>query len=306
MKTEKLYQNKEWLRGKYIEENLSTIKIGKLCEVTGTTIGNWLRKFNIKCTYNIPEDTRYRNKNWLENEYMDKKLSTVQIGKICNVDNKVIHKWLKRYDIPLRSTGEGHHIRSCNHCELSKKAFEWINGELLGDGCLQASSNYSAVFKYGSKYLEYARYVSDTLQSFGIKQSGKINKRHNKKYDSYSYEYCSLSYKELFDLYRKWYPKDKKIVLKDIKLTSLTCRQWLIGDGSLTHQKGTRPYIRLCTTGFIASDVKWLVEKLKRMSFKTTRQPANNIINISTHSTKEFLDYIGSSPTKCYQYKFEY
>ncbi|KKK40214.1 hypothetical protein LCGC14_3132230, partial [marine sediment metagenome] len=32
---------------------------------------------------------------------------------------------------------------------------QWLNGELLGDGCLVSYSIYSSNFVYGSKYLEY-------------------------------------------------------------------------------------------------------------------------------------------------------
>jgi len=32
----------------------------------------------------------------------------------------------------------------------------------------------------------------------------------------------------------------------------------------------------------------------------------NNVIGISTYSTKQFLDYSGSSPVECYKYKWNY
>ena len=41
------YRNKEWLKKKYIEEKLSTTGIAKLCEVSSTTIRDWLIKYNI-------------------------------------------------------------------------------------------------------------------------------------------------------------------------------------------------------------------------------------------------------------------
>lgn len=42
------YSNKDWLYGKYITEKLSTIKIGKICGVSSSTIKRWLKKHNIK------------------------------------------------------------------------------------------------------------------------------------------------------------------------------------------------------------------------------------------------------------------
>ena len=209
----------------------------------------------------------------------------------------------------LRCKSCAKHLTQVNHCKLSEEATNWINGELLGDGCLKLKSPkpesiYSARFDYGSKYEEYIRYVSDTLSSFGIEQSGKIGKRHSyncENPDCYTYHYTSRSYVELLTIYKKWYPNGKKIVPRDIRLTPLTCRQWYIGDGNL---KGLS--VRLFTNSFPISDVEWLIKQLISLGFKATRRRYYNIIGISTCSTKEFLDYMGSCPVNCYQYKFNY
>ena len=97
-----------------------------------------------------------------------------------------------------------------NHCELSVRALNWINGELLGDGCLKACTSYSAKFRYGSKYLEYIDYVSGMLNEFGIEQSGKIYKGlYNKIYKGSTGTYCyeSRSYYELSHMQDVWYPE---------------------------------------------------------------------------------------------------
>lgn len=108
-------------------------------------------------------------------------------------------------------------------------------------------------------------------------------------------------------LRKKWYPKGKKIVPKDIVLTPLTIRQWYIGDGCLYRPpKNGRPRITLHTTGFPMLDVKWLIERLIKLGFKTTYQPHNNSIYISVYSVKDFLNYIGPCPVEDYQYKWDY
>jgi len=43
----KLYQDKEWLEQKYIEEKLSKSAIAKLCNIGNTTVLYWLKKSNI-------------------------------------------------------------------------------------------------------------------------------------------------------------------------------------------------------------------------------------------------------------------
>jgi len=249
---------------------------------------------------------QYQNKEWLEKKYLKERLSTGQIGKLCKMSDTAIWHWLKKYNIPIRSRGEGIHLIKANHCNLSQEAVEWLNGELLGDGGIYSRNIHSARFQYTSKYLEYIQYISDTLDSFGIKQVGKITKRYDKKTDSYGYRYTSYAYEELLSIHKKWYPEDKKIVPKNIKLTSLIVRQWHIGDGSLIHRKEGRPYASLATCGFTISDVKLLTKKLIDLGFKSTRRYCNNAIYISAYSTKDFIDYIGKCPVNCYQYKFDY
>ena len=247
----------------------------------------------------------YKNREWLKGKYIKEKLSQEQVSNLCEVNQNTIWKWLHKHNITSRSKSEANHLRYANHCELSQKAIEWINGELLGDGSLQSQSKYSARFTYGSKYFEYIEYVRDTLKSFGIEQAGKICKQINKKRGNISYHYYSLCYPELLSIYNQWYPKGKKIIPRDIKLTSLILRQHYIGDGCLNHCKLGKPSIKLCTNGFLVADVEYLLEKLTELGIKTTRN-VKNVIYISTHSTKDFLEYIGKCPVECFQYKWEY
>lgn len=193
-----------------------------------------------------------------------------------------------------------------NSCNLSQKAIDWIYGELLGDGYLRKGSCRATLFSYASKYLEYAEYVRDTLNSFGIEQVGRIYKRHltHRNMNCYTYDYVSRAYPELLVIRKKWYPKGKKIVPRDIKLTPLTVRQWYIGDGSLVKSK----FITLYTQCFTVYDVNWLVKQLRKLGFKANRQKRDNTIRISNKNTRktsrDFLDYIGKCPVKCYKYKW--
>jgi predicted DNA-binding transcriptional regulator AlpA len=248
---------------------------------------------------------QYRNKKWLENKYSEEILSIFRISKLCKVANETIYKWMKRHNIPRRSLSEAIHLGKANHCKLSQEAIEWISGELLGDGNLRSQSYYSAQFAYSSQYPEYVNYISDTLNSFGIKRSGKIRRRINKDKENFTYTYSSLCYVELLPMYKRWYPKNKKVIPKYLRLTPLTCRQHYIGDGCLSYRKNGRPYIILCTDGFPISNVEWLVKQINKIGFKATKMRRNRI-RISAYSTENFLNYMGKCPVKCYQYKFSY
>jgi len=257
--------------------------------------------------------SEYQNKEWLYNKYYVEKLSQNDIARLCKVSHSTIQYWLKKCNIISRNLNEITHQRRMNHCNLSEEAIGWINGELLGDGCLTTTSkkdnlpseNLSALFRYSSKYEEYINYISDTLKSFGIEQAGKTIKYYNKKQKNYCYKYNSRSYKELMYIYKQWYPKGKKIIPKNIRLTSLTCRQWYIGDGSLIQrkQRTIKPYIILCTCGFLIEDVKWLIKELNNLGFKATKYSQNSIY-ISAYFIKKFLNYIKDCPVNCYQYKW--
>lgn len=309
----KQYQDKEWLYKKYWKEMLSIPTIAKLCETNQTTILYWMKKFDIsrrsisEAYQNIPKETRKKmgklfykgqtawNKGIPRLKETKLKISESHKGKILSERHK-------------NKISRSLSLLNHNICHLNKKAIEWINGELLGDAGLEVNSKYSASINYGSKYKEYIQYVNNILKSFGINKMGKIRKCQDKNWGNFSYKYRSLSYNRLSSLYKKWYPEGKKIIPKDLELTPITLRQHYIGDGSLAKpaRGKNRPYIILCTNGFPISDVKWLVNKLINLGFKAKRQPSANAVYISTYSTKDFLDYIGKCPVKCYEYKWAY
>ena len=310
------YKNKEYLTVQYVDNELNTCQIAELCNCDAKTVWNWLKKLNITmrpvskahCLSFIKKigNDNYCNKSWLQQKYLVEKLSPNQIGKLCNCSKTTIYRWLKEFNVSMRSKSKAFHLRQANYCKLSDEALQWIDGELLGDGSLRSLSKYSASFGYSSKYLEYIQHISDTLKSFGIKQCGKIQKAKDKRWNCNVYHYSSLSYVELLPIRKRWYPKGKKIIPRNLKLTSLVLKQEYIGDGCLDHRKNRKSSIRLYTNGFPISDVEWLAKELSKLGFKSTRQPSHNTIGISSYSTKEFLNYIRDCPVECYKYKWDY
>jgi len=318
------YRDRNWLYNKYWNEKCSAPEIANLCGCGHTTVLTWMDKFNIE--RRLPSvvtnsNKSYRDETWLRQKYLEENLSSRDIAKMCGCGKSAILKWMNIFDIQRRSTSEACkgrklslktrekisntlHLKMGNHCNLSDKALEWIEGELLGDGSLTMRSKYSARFNYTSKYIEYADYVSHSLEMFGIKRSGKIIKYKNNQHGAIIFCYRSRDYAELLPLRKKWYPEGKKIVPKDIKLTRLVSRQWYIGDGGLYNAKQSNPYIGLATCGFTIKEVELLRYRLDSLGFKNTRNKSNNTIRISAYSVKDFLKYIGSCPVTCYQYKW--
>jgi len=249
----------------------------------------------------------YQDRNWLYQKYWIEKLKVINIANKCNVNEKTIRRWLRKLNIPIRYRPEFTHLCRVNHCQLIPKAIQWLNGEMLGDGNIQSNSKYSARFQYTSKYWNYINYISQTLNSFGIKQGGKINKTYHKDFDCYTYHYCSLSYEKLLELKEKWYSNGHKIIPKDIKLISVTLRQHYLGDGSLVHQrKGNgNPYIVLAMYGFSINNINFYINQLNDLGFKATKRKTKNTVAISAYSTKKFLNYIGECPCEVYNYKWK-
>ena len=51
-------------------------------------------------------EPNYKNKEWLKNQYITLKKSTVQIAKELNVDSTTINNWLKKFSIKIRTSSE--------------------------------------------------------------------------------------------------------------------------------------------------------------------------------------------------------
>jgi hypothetical protein len=213
---------------------------------------------------------------------------------------------MRKLNVPCRDRSLREHLAKIKSCELTSEVRQIIDGELLGDACIRPQGKYAAHFDYGSKYRDYLVFLSSLFKTFGIEQIGEIYEKYYEELKCFAYHYFSCNYVELLQIYQRWYPNGIKIVPCDIDLTPLVCRQWYIGDGNLSFapSKNGRRYIRLSTDGFSVLDVEFLVYKLTTIGFLAKRQPARNIICISTDSTDKFLDYIGPCPIDCYKYKW--
>jgi len=260
--------------------------------VAGDTMIDW--------TYFVNQESKpYTHRDFMYEEYMIRKKSIRQLSRELKRDRNVIKKWLIRFDLLIRGEAEATHLVEANHCSLTPKIKEFIDGELLGDMYIESRCPFSASISYTSKYKEYLIWLSGILTKYGIQQAGKIKIGSN----GIPY-YHSRKYPELLEFRKRFYPHGTKIVPKDIELTPLVCRQWYIGDGCLQKREKHRPYIELSTDGFSVSDTQLLVLKLKELNFRTSRYNSNNKIRISGYSTEDFLDYIGKCPVKCYAYKW--
>ena len=72
------------------------------------------------------KDLRYRDKDWLYDQYITQKQDSVQIGRKCNVSNVTIGNWLRKFNIPIRTKkeeiiGKNNPFYGKHHTEATKK-----------------------------------------------------------------------------------------------------------------------------------------------------------------------------------------
>ena len=218
----------------------------------------------------------HQNRKFLLQKYVEENLSTSEIAKITGVDARTIRYWMGKYNIPRKNHSLYAHLSQKNsNPNLPQEAFEFIDGELLGDASIQVRSIYASRINYASRHRHYVEWLKTQFDSWGIK-SGKVRIRKihlgytSKIFTAYYFDTYAYS---IFNEFRnRFYPNGKKIVPEDIELTPLTVRQWYIGDGSLIKSGKCKPYIALFTCGFTKEDVLFLMSKLDLIIQFTFRQ----------------------------------
>lgn len=183
---------------------------------------------------------------------------------------------------------------------FSSDEIDVLSGALLGDGHIDLKGR-SSCFSYGSSRLEHVLFVFNFLKRFVTPryQQGPVkydffDKRTKKTYTRFYFK--TQSNISLFELRRRWYPNNIKIIPPDITLSPLKALLWYIGDGYLN-----KNYIKLSTDGFDTGDISILINLLRQFDPYTL----NNRIYIPRHFIRSFLSYIGPCPVSCYNYKWD-
>lgn len=100
----KLYKNKEWLKQKHLEEDLSMAEMARIANCKWDTIHKWLLKYNIPIhTRNIRVEI---DKAWLRDQYLNQKKTMKAIAQIKQCSIGTIQRKLKDFGIPSRGNTE--------------------------------------------------------------------------------------------------------------------------------------------------------------------------------------------------------
>jgi len=160
MKTEKLYQNKEWLRGKYWDEGLPTRQIGAICKIDFRKILYWMKKYNIpRRSYSEAE------KGKIISEETKRKISEACKGRIISERQRKNHS--------KRMKGEGNSMYGKHHSkEARDKIGEAHKGMILSE---ETKKKISEIKKGIHPSEETKRKISKAHKG------KKFSKRHREK-----------------------------------------------------------------------------------------------------------------------------
>lgn len=235
--------------------------------------------------------------------YCQDKQSMRAISRATGWSRRLVRRALTEVGVRIRSQAETVHLAQGNHVALTQKAREFLYGEMLGDGHLQAQSRFSASFQRSSNTREYLEWIRDNLNAFGL-ETFPISQN-----SAGGFKIATKYYSELKDMQEAWYIDKVKHLPKDLQLTPLVCRQWYLGDGSVNrYPNGEISGLMLWTMGFSEEEVCTLRKLLQEKGFVVSRQPSRNSLHIQHASVWPFLEWIGPLPEQAedvYGYKFK-
>jgi|AntAceMinimDraft_11_1070367.scaffolds.fasta_scaffold17418_2 hypothetical protein len=87
--------------GELVAEGLSDPQIGKKYDVSATAIFNWRNKLNLR-----RRRWQLRDKKWLHNHYVNKKLSAEKIASLIGCSGTAVQQYLIKFNIPIRDANE--------------------------------------------------------------------------------------------------------------------------------------------------------------------------------------------------------
>jgi transposase-like protein len=106
------WDNKEWLRNQYIEQEKSAPDIAEEFDVSTSLIYDRLEKFDFGRRNSGSkgkgwmDERKYTDEEWLCKQYVSKKRSAPDIASECGVSDDTILRWLKKFGVEVRDAKE--------------------------------------------------------------------------------------------------------------------------------------------------------------------------------------------------------
>ena len=255
---------------------------------------------------------KLNDKKWLEEYYLEKRLSTKEIAKIVGAkQSNSVRQALLRLDIPIRNQREAQVKNEIQGVELDTS---FIDGGLLGDAYLGIHNKFSKIsqpyYCRKQKHKEYIDWCSRNLPSIPF----SVSKEKGKLGDSFFLR--TLSSPIFRSFFERWYPEKnqyKKCVPRDLAFDAKTLLVWFLDDGSTTWRTGRRKgqvLLSFSSESFSKEDNEFLVEGFNKefdlnMSVRKCNSGTGWRSWVSQSKVKDFFSIIGDHPVECYRYKWK-
>ena len=232
----------------------------------------------------------------LKHHYFDEKMSARKIANKYNVTTGAVLIKFRRYKIKIRTLSESQSLNA-NYIKLTDELINFINGLLLGDGCMvYGPYKKSCTYSHSDKNKEYLEWLKTQFEMFNISCS-EIKPHTNNAW-------CIKTkwYRDFTTIRESWYPYGKKKI-PNIKLTPIVLFNWYIGDGSYD-KKSKSEKVVICSE-FDYDGKKYINSLINSIGIKTSVYP--NVIYIKKESRQLFFNYITNHKhtiPECYKYKF--
>jgi len=194
--------------------------------------------------------------------------SVSELAKATGFSRNWVRIRLERAGVPLRGVQEAHTLICHKTFPTTEESLELIDGLLLGDAWLEKTGGSEGRLGLAQRAdrKEWLEQVQRELRAGGVKSNikprpariGHIGKQVLR--GNPSLQLRTLKYKTFTDQRLRWYPKGKKIIPLDIRLTPRALAHWYWGDGGLIN---TGYGVAFCTDGFTWEDVEFLASRLR-------------------------------------------
>lgn len=307
---------KEFLEKEYLEKKKSILQLKKELNKDWTTIQFYLQLHNIPLRSHKEQASisspggkyRYKNKltkTYLVKEYVRRKKGIINLAKDLKIDQGTIRRYLKKHNIPTRSLKEQLRINNPpKEFNLNNEVKSFVDGLLLGDASVPKRKDgiKPRNFTQACKYKEYIEYIKNRLSRYGVLCSPILSrwiKDERCKNKGYNQHFLQTRRYKTFELFReRFYPKDTKIIPRDLIITPDLLLQLYLCDGNFYRE------IRFCLDAFDMESINRLKEFIEEEIDIKLRNTSTGLF-IKKSDTEKFLNYIGSCPIKCYEYKWK-
>ncbi len=180
---------------------------------------------------------------------------------------------------------------------------EMIEGLIGSDAYLSRSSpEGQSAMNVVSKFIEFRDHLASRLSSCGFSPRLDTRPVNGKDYYWVTTDACV----NLIPYHERWYGGGPKHLPDDFAVTKSSMLYWYLGDGGLNKHGGATT-VRIATYAFSSVSTVRLANSIMSAIGNVAKVYWHDgpVIYMAAQSARDFLEYIGPSPVKCFDYKWD-